>query len=82
MSLDNGKKYLPYFGSDGLWHVTTRGDTGPLAKAFADASIDDIKNEHSYSNDNMIIEDFDSSITCDEVFSKIAHIYPMQQEIP
>ena len=43
MSLEDGKKYLPYFGKDGFWHITTRGETGPLAKAFADASIDNIK---------------------------------------
>jgi hypothetical protein len=72
MSLEDGKKYLPYFGTDGFWHITTRGETGPLAKAFADSSTDIISAEHSYDNDNMIIEDFDSSITADEVFTKIA----------
>ena len=65
----DGKKYLPYFGEDGYWHVTTRGETGPLGKAFADASTEQISQDPSYSDDNMIIEDFDSSITADEVFT-------------
>jgi hypothetical protein len=76
------KKYLPYFGKDGYCHITTRGGTGPLAKAFANASIDDIKSDNSYNNDNMIIEDFDSSITADEVFTKIATELPNTAENP
>ena len=72
MSLEDGKKYLPYLGDDGLWHITTRGETGPLAKAFADTSVVDIRCEKSYNNDNMITKDFDSSITADEVFTKLA----------
>ena len=82
LSLEDGKKYLPYFGSDGFWHITTRGDTGPLGKAFADESCTDIRSELSYDDDNMIIEDFDSSITADEVFSKISEKFSTTSESP
>ena len=35
MSLKEEKLYIPTLGNDGVWQLTSRGDSGTLGKKFA-----------------------------------------------
>ena len=63
MSLEEGKLYIPTLGNDGVWQLTSRGDSGTLGKKFALMHDEDLSETVDYEFPEISTASLASSIS-------------------